>query len=326
MEMKQHTEYVFLDCFKLFCAFLVVGIHTEPFSHWFYIDKAFGVLTRIAVPFFFVATSYFFFSKPVSAKRLWSYCKRIFEIYFIWSLIYYIAERLLYGVFPEHMVLVFLVSGYDHLWFLHACIVSVCLMAALDNTVCKKSRPVAFLLIMAIYVFGLCISTYYPLFEGNKLLDTAANSVFVRYAGTRSGFFYGLLFVGMGYYFSKGNSLQLTLKENTLAVLISLVLLAIEGLIAVLFVHVTQTILWLFTIPLTFFVFALCLQIKTSNIENAVMIRRMSLGIYCVHPLIIMLVGNRLHPMILFPVVCVVSATVSFLYYSFRNKVPVRPK
>ena len=47
-------EYAAVDIFKFLCAVLVIIIHTKPFENVFWIDAAFGVITRFAVPFFFV--------------------------------------------------------------------------------------------------------------------------------------------------------------------------------------------------------------------------------------------------------------------------------
>ena len=45
-----------IDIAKLFMAVLVIGIHTEPFSFNFWLDKGFGIVTRLCVPFFFVSS------------------------------------------------------------------------------------------------------------------------------------------------------------------------------------------------------------------------------------------------------------------------------
>ena len=56
-------EYSSVDIFKFFCAILVVAIHTKPFENIFWLDAAIGILTRFAVPYFFVSSAYFLFIK-----------------------------------------------------------------------------------------------------------------------------------------------------------------------------------------------------------------------------------------------------------------------
>lgn len=114
--------------------------------------------------------------------------------------------------------------------------------------------------------------------------------------------------------------MRLSAQGNAVAALVCLALLAAEGAVAVVMLHVTQTILWLFSIPLTFFAFAMCLQISLPDNRQAVMIRKLSLGIYCVHPLLIMLFGTWMHPLVLFPAVFFMSALISGAWYALNNK------
>lgn len=53
----KNTERSAIDLMKIVCAILVIGIHTEPFGRWELFDQMFGVLTRIAVPYFFVSSA-----------------------------------------------------------------------------------------------------------------------------------------------------------------------------------------------------------------------------------------------------------------------------
>ena len=56
-----------IDIVKLLMAVLVIGIHTEPFSFHFWLDKGFGICTRLCVPFFFITSAYFYWRKEKSA-------------------------------------------------------------------------------------------------------------------------------------------------------------------------------------------------------------------------------------------------------------------
>lgn len=74
-----------IDIVKFLMAILVVGIHTSPFSFNIWLDRGFGIITRLCVPFFFATSAYYFFLRERSLK---SYLLRILELYVIWSLIY----------------------------------------------------------------------------------------------------------------------------------------------------------------------------------------------------------------------------------------------
>lgn len=48
------NENTTIDVFKLLFSILVVGIHTEPFGWNIWLDRGFGIITRLCVPFFFI--------------------------------------------------------------------------------------------------------------------------------------------------------------------------------------------------------------------------------------------------------------------------------
>lgn len=73
-----------IDLAKFLAAILVVAIHTHPFDGMD-VDYYFTCFCRIAVPFFFVVSSYFFWRKPDKSIR--SYTKRLCTIYLVWFLI-----------------------------------------------------------------------------------------------------------------------------------------------------------------------------------------------------------------------------------------------
>lgn len=72
------------DVVKFVCAILVIGIHTEPFAQYWWMDKAFACLTRFAVPMFFCITGYFLFDR-YSGEKLLKYVKRIMVYYLFWQ-------------------------------------------------------------------------------------------------------------------------------------------------------------------------------------------------------------------------------------------------
>jgi len=106
-----------IDIAKLFMAILVIGIHTEPFGFNFWLDKGFGMVTRLCVPFFFVVSAYFFWKtdKPVS-----SFLKRLIILYVVWSVIYLPFDiKTLGSLSALEIADRFLWSGNGHaLWYL----------------------------------------------------------------------------------------------------------------------------------------------------------------------------------------------------------------
>lgn len=94
-------QFFAADIYKFICALLVASIHTqlmmdinEPIG--FFIVK---ILSRLAVPSFFVLSGFFFFRKITfhcgkiknckeNIHKLFTYEKRIIILYLIWTVIY----------------------------------------------------------------------------------------------------------------------------------------------------------------------------------------------------------------------------------------------
>lgn len=237
--MEEKKDIAVIDLFKLFCAFLVVGIHTEPFASVGLLDMAFGILTRIAVPFFFIASAYFYFLKPTSKERCAKFCLRILILYSIWSVVYFFAacieEKRFDALSALSFAKEFFLSGYEHLWFLQALIISIASVTALDSVL--RGKTVMYIAASVLLAAGLLLSTYVNLFGPTSLISSMADSGFIRGVGVRSWLFYGIPYVTMGYYFAKraggcGPQRNICLFD-ALGAAVSFCLLAAEGFAAV---------------------------------------------------------------------------------------------
>ena len=69
-ETKVITQLHGVDIAKFVGAMLVVAIHTHPLGYGSVPDYYFNCLCRIAVPFFFVTSSYFFYTGGVRLKSM----------------------------------------------------------------------------------------------------------------------------------------------------------------------------------------------------------------------------------------------------------------
>ncbi len=168
VEPSKNREYTAVDIAKLICALLVVAIHTEPFAGNFWLDKGFGVLTRIPVPYFFMASGYFLFladKEKTSFAKLKKYCLRILLLYAVWSVFYLpmlFSRCMVSGVFNTSMFFkaIFWLGTQGHLWYLIASIVAaVMTWSFLRITTLKKTVIIAFIFL----IFGTVFSNYAPL-------------------------------------------------------------------------------------------------------------------------------------------------------------------
>lgn len=104
MEKKNYIEkeYKSIDIMKFIAAIMVVCIHTLPFQSINpVVDNIFvGIFCRIAVPFFFISSSFLLFmkfneDKYQNRKVIIKYIKNIVKVYILWSIVYLILDNIL---------------------------------------------------------------------------------------------------------------------------------------------------------------------------------------------------------------------------------------
>lgn len=277
-----------IDVFKFICAFLVVGIHTEPFAQYGMLDNAFGMFTRIPVPFFFVASSYFFFKRDVTKKMLWKYVKRILILYLFYSFVYALVDIICGEFIFSDFLFSFFLTGYKHLWYLHSSIIAIIVLYFVSrNKICLKISAVITALA---YVLGLLLFSYNPLVKDVEFFNNVLNSSFVKIFYERSWLFYALPFMMIGYFISKSNPIKL--KIALPSAIVSFCMVAFEGVVFILKLGTQSTILWLFTLPLLYFLFNSLLNIEVFSKSDTRWCRSLSTSIYCIHPLFIRVFGG----------------------------------
>ena len=303
--LRQSEDYRFIDIFKFFCAFLIIGIHTSPFQEIGLLNNAFGMLTRIAVPFFFVSSSFFLFRRDFSWKRIANYCKRMLLLYFIYSAVYVIDE-LLSGQFVLNEFLIkFFISGYQQLWFLQQSVIAVLMISFFTNIIRKPLLLYAFAAIF--YIFGVMLFTYRPLVNNIPVVQLYHSSIVSQIIFERSWVYYAVPYMAIGYYFANNSFAKKT--SSAVGIVVSFVLLAIEGYIGINIIHVSNTVLWFSVIPLSFFIFSFVAQVRIKGDIHMVSLRRLSTLIYCIHLLVVYLLGFLNIPLhfLLFMAVSIIS-------------------
>ena len=294
-----------LDLMKFICALLVVGIHTEPFAAVDLLDKGFAVLTRIAVPFFFITSAFFYFKKPTSFQGFLSFAGRLFSIYGAWILIYEVISLL--GGRPldiNGLVYSVFVSGYSHFWYLLALVVSVALCSVLLKVL--KNPKIVMVIALLLYVWATLCSTYHNWFP--------INDPIIGKIGIRNGIYYGPVFVMIGHLFANKKEKLIKPGKSLLLTLVLFGILAVEGAVGVTITKAETTILWFTTPFLMCALFSTLLSVEVALSEKtSVLLRKMSVGIYCVHPVIISaLRTNGFAGMLLFLLTSVISCMITY--------------
>lgn len=289
-------EYAAVDIFKFICAVLVIIIHTKPFESMFWMDAALGVITRFAVPFFFVSSSIFLFMKiesnPKTAGTTYKkYFTRLLRFYLIWYIVFNVSAAL-EGHHNDALYYVkqfFFNTSGSPLWFVCALLWSSAMVYVLNKYCSKKIITIISLLLFAI---GYIFSTLQPLFANNELFKYINENI-ISVVGTQNGFFFGMPYVAMGCTFAKYK-----FKKNYFidicGIAIFMALLMAESLICVKIVGSTLTYLWISAIPMTYFTVRLMMTIDISSKFNFYFIRKSSTLIYVFHVLILRVVKNAI--------------------------------
>ncbi|AUX16931.1 acyltransferase family protein [Flavobacterium columnare] len=173
-----------LDVLKIIMAFLVIALHIFPVS------KATGIeglisyeiasgITRIAVPTFFLISGYFLRNKLNDKPYLWKYT--ILLLYVVWQFIYLPDLIRFYnlGWFSKSDMILKLIYGYWHLWYLLATTIAVGLLYLLRNlSTAIKTKLILFLLILG-YSFQIGIqSNRLDLMFLYEIIGTTRNYLF----------------------------------------------------------------------------------------------------------------------------------------------------
>jgi surface polysaccharide O-acyltransferase-like enzyme len=215
-----------IDTLRTIAIFMVICIHSHPFRNLNgQIDLWFNQLNRFAVPFFFIAASYFFTKKLNAGAKVTDlyirYLTRLTLIFIIWTTIYFFLplpnKIRTYGIFnglnqliteriawiTDHPI-TFLSQGLTvHLWFITSLIVSLTILYG----VIMLNQPgkigflnlrdlgnLIFLIAIPLYLFGLLAGAY---------SKTPLGITFDF--NTRDGPFFSTLFIAIGWWLAQRN-------------------------------------------------------------------------------------------------------------------------
>jgi surface polysaccharide O-acyltransferase-like enzyme len=304
MESPERIQSI--DTIKVIASFAVILLHTAPFefSALAYNNNLFltleiivYLLSRFAVPYFFLASGYFFGKSLEKGTPLIAlYKKQIKKL-----AILFLAWSLFYGIFTNHLIasilkynllegfktaiyqetflfiknqpLVFLLQGTGvHLWFLPSLAIGlsiISLFLALKQE--KYILPFATLL----YIFGVLGSAYSETPIGAQL-----------YFNTRNGPFFGTIFIALGWRLSGKRSVSR--KAASLVLLIGCLLQFLEAFLLHYFFKINSFYDYAFATVIFgsgVFLYALSSPSlgKGTILES---LSSLSLGIYLFHPFV----------------------------------------
>ena len=307
--MAKYKQYPAVDLGKYICALLVVAIHTYPFIdispsfHLFFLST----ICRLAVPFYFVCSSFFLFRKirgpqikDGSAKQIiTAYLKRIGILYLIWAVIFIPYTLYDYSKVGFSIggllgwIRNFLLNGsYYHLWFLPALMLATVIVWWLYK---RKGLLQTLLVCLALYGVGWLLNVFGPFWETLPGVKIVYGFYMQLFGTARNGIFFAPMFVALGLMLSRTG--KPNLKASATGFAISFFCLILEvTLYAALDVLSEQTCIDLFLIPATYFLFVLLTRISLPNKPVYRQMRQDSTLIYVSHmlfvPLLLMIFPN----------------------------------
>ena len=170
-----------IDIFRFISALLVIAIHTNPVADinpylgYFFTE----ILPRVAVPFFFCVSGYFYIKKLNRANEKQEIIKifkttflSYLKIYFFWSIVYLVCDYKRYfyegasvkGVIVGIVLNFFVYGSYYHLWYFIGIFFSLIIV-----TLCYLIRAEKILAYLSVilYLVGAMGCAYYQI--GNKI-------------------------------------------------------------------------------------------------------------------------------------------------------------
>lgn len=277
---KQDVCLTGLDLTKLIAAVMIVLLHSGIIYTYSYSQDLWltNVVTRWAVPFFFMASGYFM---PADLRKLLRYILRILVWDVVWTLLYI----LLFGtgwdgiwdkVFPDNTVVV-------PFWYfpsLLACMVLV----YLGKKVFRGNYTVLLVLAALLYLGALLGDAYSGLCPDNPLYQLN-NSIWG--GGTRNGFLFGTLFVCLGSFLHDCRYTESFLRVVPRAALVCGVVLfflfaAFEATLFDRFQTGVDFNVTLFSVPFALSIFLLSLQCRIPRSVSLVL-RKLSTLLFIVH-------------------------------------------
>lgn len=192
-----------IDLFRYICAIMVVCIHTGPFSESFpqLSDFMKNIFPRIAVPFFFGVSGYFYIKKlEAGTARFLPYIMRLLSVYSIWSCLYFAMAFLEWGHSNLRKFLVsaigqfFITGSSEHFWFFPALIISIGLVTLLYKL---RLQKIMMPLSLICYAIGCFSCAYYNIFWDIPFFNALFS--WTHYNTLRRILFMGFPFFASGY-------------------------------------------------------------------------------------------------------------------------------
>ena len=328
--IKQRNNSI--DCFRYFCALLVVIIHAHPFAYFSDELNSISIdyFTRIAVPFFFMVSGYYFTKKIIANKaNLKAYLLSILGIYAFWSVVYAVKANLsnikkhhIDMKIVKNVLIGFLFKGTsEHLWYIPSLMLAIIVLYVVYRLKIRKALYAYSILAFTVACFGFSYNTS----VGSKIpvLSTlyASQNYFTC---VHRLFIFGICFVTLGSFICEYEKhlLEKSSKHYFILIVVTYALFVVEKT-AVKLIPLGTNNLYNFALPpLVFVIFMFLLKNPMPGAGSiAKYFRNASSFVYFSHPLFMWIFKHYFKSeLIIYFLVCISATVISFVITRIDNK------
>lgn len=339
---KENTA---IDIAKLFFAYCIIAIHTVLFLDvhhglWWFNNH---MIWRLAVPFFFLTSGYFFNADKKDPNKfsggglLPVQVKRLIVPYFFWSAVCIIISAVnLRSIDIKGILFGYITADPGAaMWYVGAIIISMCILKFIRK---KKHLQAVVGISAVVYFAGLLLGSYSGILRGTAAEPFLQKYYFDIFHDTNNVFFFGFPFFSFGYYIRQyGIPKPLRKKKNCIIAAVAFyVLLFAELLLVSKLLPEPIDGSYKFFVFLPFFeISLLCLLLQTEIRLNfdAKILRKLSTGIYFSHVAVyssVYIISGVLyhfgiipHPFnntIVFASTAVLTTAIALVVYKIDNK------
>lgn len=322
-----------IDITRVIAAILVICVHTDPLYHYSEASNYFivSVLARLAVPFFFV-TSGFFFGKKISLEKkqfedlpkLLSMLKRLATLYFIWSIMYlplqfysWLNSNRNMGYWLTYLQKAIFEGSYYTLWYLVGLIVALFVSYLLF----KLFKPrLVLLLSFILFVIGTLFQSYYEVWSQMAWFDWYYNF----FLTTRNGLFFGTFFVSLGIFLAHTRR-NFTLQANITLFVVTFLLLTFEAFNMMNSEFPKGSGMWIMLGPTVLFLFLGLKRLRLPTKHYYKYTRPISFLMYVSHGLFMIVFSHifEINSLLYFLVILLLTAVFSVLIVVLSKKYPI---
>lgn len=272
-------------------AVLIIAFHNQrifPSDEWNFIQK--NVISRLAVPFFIIASAFFVRWKTEQKKEFQQkYTKKYIKTYLIWSLIYLPYGWMFFSslgfanaLLPLGAIVALLYVGMCyHLWYLPAFLFGSFFINKFNKHV---NLLMITLLAFSLFLVG-SIETYQGYFA-NTWLTTSYESYARIFFTTRNGLFFTPVFVCLGYLLYDYRNHPFLIRHQARNISFSFLILCFEAWFIFKNPGVDKNFL-IGLIPTTFFLFNWSMRTRILFNRDLHQLKKLSVLYFFIHPMFI---------------------------------------